>query len=112
MVSFGRRERRLYDPFELAVDLLQWDIVDLLVQYGYNLSQHDYMLSMASSDGMPVALLNNPDSLDRLQRLARSPPPLEKIVILNVRRFLGFNLLQKVQKLVLPSDVRNKLVNL
>ncbi|XP_062584712.1 putative ankyrin repeat protein RF_0381 isoform X2 [Saccostrea cucullata] len=30
LVSFGRRERRLYDPFELAIDLLQWDIVDLL----------------------------------------------------------------------------------
>ncbi|XP_061192866.1 ankyrin-3-like [Saccostrea echinata] len=112
LVSYGRRERRLYDPFELAVDLLQWDIVDLLVQYGYNLSQHDYMLSMTPSDRTPVALLNNPDTHDRLRRIACSPPSLEKIVILNVRKILGLNLLQKVQKLVLPYDVRNKLVNL
>lgn len=108
MVSLRGREERLCDAFELAVDLKQWDIVLSLVEYGYNLSKHGYLRdSFYMTSEIPDTLRDNAAMLSVLQKEARTPSPLQKLVVLKARKILQFEISQKVQMLVLPTSLKN-----
>ncbi|XP_048745041.2 ankyrin homolog isoform X2 [Ostrea edulis] len=112
MVIRRRQEERMYNPFELAVELLQWEIVDTLIQFGYNLSQHDYLQDNACLDSTPESLRDDKNMLSMLQALARSPCSLQRIVILNVRHLLKSNISEKLQGLPLPSSLKHDIIAL
>lgn len=107
MIRHKRQEERLCDPFEMAVDLLQWDIVNLLTEYGYNLSQHEYLRDSVFLDTIPAALKNDPSMFALLQETARKPPSLQKLVVLRVRDILKFDISNKVQSLSLPNSLKS-----
>lgn len=107
MIRHKRQEERLCDPFEMAVDLLQWDIVNLLTEYGYNLSQHEYLRDSVFLDTIPAALKNDPSMFVLLQETARKPPSLQKLVVLRVRDILKIDIPNKVQSLSLPNSLKS-----
>lgn len=107
MIRHKRQEERLCDPFEMAVDLLQWDIVNLLTEYGYNLSQHEYLRDSVFYDTIPAALKNDPSMFALLQETARKPPSLQKLVVLRVRDILKIDIPNKVQSLSLPNSLKS-----
>lgn len=107
MIRHKRQEERLCDPFEMAVDLLQWDIVNLLTEYGYNLSQHEYLRDSVFLDTIPAALKNDPSMFALLQETARKPPSLQKLVVLRVRDILTIDISNKVQSLSLPNSLKS-----
>lgn len=110
MIKHKRQEERLCDPFELAVDLLQWDIVNLLIEYGYNLSQHEYLRDSVFLETIPGALKNDPSMFALLQETARTPRSLQKLVVLRVRDILKIDISNKVQSLSLPNSLRNDII--
>lgn len=110
MIKHKRQEERLCDPYELAVDLLQWDIVNLLIEYGYNLSQHEYLRDSVFLETIPGALKNDPSMFSLLQETARTPRSLQKLVVLRVRDILKIDISNKVQSLSLPNSLRNDII--
>lgn len=107
MIRHKRQEERLCDPFEMAVDLLQWDIVNLLTEYGYNLSQHEYLRDSVFLDTIPAAFKNDPSMFALLQETARKPPSLQKLVVLRVRDILKIDISKKVHSLSLPNSLKS-----
>ncbi|XP_061192865.1 serine/threonine-protein phosphatase 6 regulatory ankyrin repeat subunit C-like [Saccostrea echinata] len=110
MVCRRRQEERLFDPFELAVDLLQWDIVDILIHYGYSLSQHKYLQDSLYSETAPESLRDHLSVLTKLQTLASSPFSLQKIVVLKIRHILKYEISEKVKDLPLPASLKMALL--
>ncbi|XP_062572203.1 uncharacterized protein LOC134234157 [Saccostrea cucullata] len=110
MVCLRLHEERLFDPFELAVDLLQWDIVDILIHYGYSLSKHRYLQDTLYSEEAPETLRDHPSFLTKLQTSASSPFSLQKIVVLKIRHNLKYDLSEKVKDLPLPASLKMTLL--
>lgn len=56
---------------------------------------------------IPDTLRDNAAMLSVLQKEARTPSPLQKLVVLKARKILQFEISQKVQMLVLPTSLKN-----
>ncbi|XP_062584709.1 poly [ADP-ribose] polymerase tankyrase-1-like [Saccostrea cucullata] len=105
-----RREEFYYNPYELAVHLGCFDIVELLYEYGFNLSKYPYLADPFNTKNIPIPLQQNQTALTSLQELASKPLTLFKIISLNIRTFLGKDLHHKVGMLPLPTSLQRDLI--
>lgn len=104
-----RREDYEFDPFELAIDQELWDIVNLLIIAGYNVSKLSYVHETDSMLNVPQTLQGNPGMFDFLVEIASSPPTLMKSSILVVYKTIQSNIMNKIDSLPLPPTIKDYL---
>lgn len=104
-----RREDYEFDPFELAIDQELWDIVNLLIIAGYNVSKLSYVHETDSMLNVPQTLQGNPGMFDLLVEIASSPPTLMKSSILVVYKTIQSNIMNKIDSLPLPPTIKDYL---
>nr|XP_034308118.1 ankyrin repeat and SOCS box protein 10-like isoform X1 [Crassostrea gigas] len=105
-----RREEFYFDPCELAIHLGFFDVVELLYDYGYNLSKYPYLVDPMGSIDTPATLKENTLALGQLRSLASNPHSLFKVSGLTIRKVLQKNLHDKVRLLPLPSSLQEDLL--
>lgn len=105
-----RREEFYFDPCELAIHLGFFDVVELLYDYGYNLSKYPYLVDPMGTIDTPAALKENTLALGQLRSLASNPHSLFKVSALTIRKVLQKNLHDKVRLLPLPSSLQEDLL--
>ncbi|XP_034308116.2 ankyrin repeat and SOCS box protein 10-like [Magallana gigas] len=105
-----RREEFYFDPCELAIHLGFFDVVELLYDYGYNLSKYPYLVDPMGTIDTPAALKENTLALGQLCSLASNPHSLFKVSALTIRKVLQKNLHDKVRLLPLPSSLQEDLL--
>lgn len=105
-----RREEFYFDPCELAIHLGFFDVVELLYDYGYNLSKFSYLVDPLSTVDTPLVLKENTLALGQLRSLATNPHSLFKVSAICIRRVLQKNLHDKVRLLPLPQSLQEDLL--
>ena len=95
------------DPFELAVTLRSWEIVNLLILAGYNLASIDYLSNFSISP--PTYFDDVPWFLDYLKELAITPMSLFRQTCLIIRRILRTCVQDKVETLPLPVSLKQSI---
>ncbi|XP_055955079.1 ankyrin repeat and SOCS box protein 16 isoform X3 [Patella vulgata] len=96
-----------FDSMEFAVDDGKFDLVKLFYDVGYNLSNLKYLFGKGN---IPKALLDNPEMHEWLKLSSGSPRSLLDISIKNVREFLGLMPCEKVEKLPIPTKLKDMLL--
>ena len=104
-----RRDDYEFDPFELAINQGLWDIVNLLIIAGYNVSKLSYVHEIDSMINVPQSLKGNPGMFDLLVEIASSPPTLMKSSILVVYKAIKSNIMNKIDSLPLPPTIKDYL---
>lgn len=105
-----RREELYFDPCELAIHMGFFDVVEMLYDYGYNLSKYSYLVDPMSTVDIPLALKENTLALGQLCSLATNPHSLFKVSALSIRKVLRKNLHHKVRLLPLPPSLQEDLL--
>lgn len=102
-----RREQYIFDPFELAIFLGNFEFVKFLCFSGYNIKSLMYLYTGAD---IPNTLDDNPEMLVWLREQALSPPSLFRVTLLTLRACLGPSIKSKVNSLPLPSRLKNSII--
>lgn len=84
--------------------------MELLCDYGYNLSKYPYLVDPIGTIDIPATLKENTLALGQLCLLASNPHSLFKVSALTIRKVLQKNLHNKVRLLPLPSSLQEDLL--
>lgn len=104
-----RRDDYEFDPFELAVDQGLWDIVELFITAGYNVSKVMYLRDTDFLCNVPQPLKDNAAMLNYLRDLASSPHSLMKVSSLAIYKAIKCNIKSKIDLLPLPVSIKEYL---
>ena len=102
-----REEEFEFDPFELAIHEGLWDIVQLLVLHGYNVSKYAHLQGIDGESGIFNSQQKNTEMLHFLQNCATCPKSLTQLCILTIFTTIKSNICCNVDLLPLPAALKN-----
>lgn len=95
------------DPFELSIHQGFWDIVQVMILSGYNVSRISYLRE--AHEDMPLSLPNNRAMLNFLKQCASVPKPLLQICTEIIFKSIKENISHKIDLLPLQASIRKYL---
>lgn len=97
------------DPFEVAINKGLWDIVQLFVVNGYNVSKIPYLRSPDLDNDIPIILRNNTEMLHFLRKSGSCPQSLMKSCALVIFQSIKTNVSNRIDLLPLPVSIKRHL---
>lgn len=108
---YRRGEEITVNPFELAVDNASWDIVQIIVNSGYDLSSHGYITDDQLYENIPNSLQYCPEMLLWLQERLKTPDTLCMSILNKLWKMLKTDTKNKLSELPLPNRLKQCITN-